>query len=200
MIYIQLKSQIIKLETRQVKLYDICTINSAMEIPNFNIGKVQKGNSFFALSAIELIKILQDKYPTEQFNFIGSSDICVEYINTKKQNRFFNIVKIFIIGSIIFAGASTALMAFQIESNIDELVIKYAQVFGVKEDTSKLAFSIPYPLGIAVGIIVFFNHFGNKKLNEDPTPIEIEMDEFDEKIKTNIVQKIIASKEESEKH
>ena len=34
---------------------------------------------------------------------------------------------------------------------------------------------IMYSIGLALGIIVFFNHFGNKKLSDDITPIEVEL-------------------------
>ncbi len=191
MIYIQLKNEIVKTSKKEIYLYDICDILYNEGIQDFKIGDFDEGKSFFALSAIKVIEILQKKYSNETFQIIGETIVCVEYIKPIKPNKFIERVKVFFIGSIIFAGASTALMAFQIESNIDELVFKYAEVFGVSEDVSKLAFSIPYPIGIALGIIVFFNHFGNKKLNEDPTPIEIEMDEFDEKVKVNIVDKLL---------
>ena len=42
----------------------------------------------------------------------------------------------------------------------------------------QIAFS--YSIGLAVGIIVFFNHFSKKKLTKDPTPIEIEMKKYNQ--------------------
>ncbi len=200
MVYIQLKNQIVKTSTKEIYLLDICNIISDKSISNIKIGEFQKNKSFYALNAVQLIAILRKEVEGENFVFIGDTTVCVEFVTNEKPNKLVENLKVLIISSIIFAGASTALMAFQVESNIDKMVFEYAKIFGVDENTSKLAFSIPYPIGIALGIIVFFNHFGNKKLNEDPTPIEIEMDEFDEKLKNNLVEKILSSEKGSEKN
>ena len=34
---------------------------------------------------------------------------------------------------------------------------------------------ISYTAGLAIGIIIFFNHAGKIKLNDDPTPFEVQM-------------------------
>ena len=50
----------------------------------------------------------------------------------------------------------------------------YYQMTGQeKPDFSEL--EVMYSVGLALGIIVFFNHFGNKKLSDDITPIEVEL-------------------------
>ena len=46
---------------------------------------------------------------------------------------------------------------------------------------------VSYSIGLAVGILVFYNHFGPKKLSKDPTPIEVEM----RNMKTEINQALI---------
>ena len=37
------------------------------------------------------------------------------------------------------------------------------------------ALEISYSIGLALGIIVFFNHIGGRRITKDPTPIEVEM-------------------------
>lgn len=34
---------------------------------------------------------------------------------------------------------------------------------------------IMYAIGLALGIIIFYNHFGGKRLSSDPTPLEVQM-------------------------
>ena len=34
---------------------------------------------------------------------------------------------------------------------------------------------------------MFFNHFGNKKLTSDPTPIEVELSVYEDDVNTNII-------------
>lgn len=152
----------------------------------------------FALSSIDILKKLKEKYPNEEVTFIGSQNVCIEYIKKKKPVKIFDFMKVLLIGTVIFFGSGTALMAFQIESNIDSLVFEYSKIFGITEKLSKYAFAFSYSIGITLGIILFFNRFGNKKITKDPTPIELEMNEFNNKIKENITQSFLYNKEEKD--
>ena len=46
-----------------------------------------------------------------------------------------------------------------------------------------------YAAGIAAGIILFFNHFGKKKLTRDPTPMEVEMDKYEQDVDDTLIKK-----------
>ncbi len=46
---------------------------------------------------------------------------------------------------------------------------------------------LPYSIGLAAGIIVFFNHFSGKKLTDDPTPIEVEMSVYEKEVADNLI-------------
>ena len=46
---------------------------------------------------------------------------------------------------------------------------------------------VGYALGLGVGIIVFYNHFGPKKLSKDPTPIEVEMRKYETDINKALI-------------
>ena len=45
-----------------------------------------------------------------------------------------------------------------------------------------------YSIGLAVGIIIFYNHFGKAKITKDPTPIEVEMRTYEDEINTVLVE------------
>ena len=46
---------------------------------------------------------------------------------------------------------------------------------------------ISYSIGIGLGIIVFYNHFGPKRLTNDPTPLEMEMQEYETELLNSLV-------------
>ena len=46
---------------------------------------------------------------------------------------------------------------------------------------------ISYSIGISVGILVFFNHFGKKRFSVDPTPMEVEMRLYENDIESTLV-------------
>ena len=54
-----------------------------------------------------------------------------------------------------------------------------------------LVFSVlelTYCVGLIVGILVFFNHFGGKKFTVDPTPMEVEMRLYENDIQTTLIE------------
>ena len=46
---------------------------------------------------------------------------------------------------------------------------------------------VSYCVGLALGIIVFFNHIAFKKLNTDPTPLEVEMRLYEDDISKTLI-------------
>ncbi len=46
---------------------------------------------------------------------------------------------------------------------------------------------VAYSLGLALGIIVFFNHIGGRRITKDPTPIEVSMRNYEEDVNKALV-------------
>ncbi|MFR4318135.1 MAG: hypothetical protein ACLT2Z_00835 [Eubacterium sp.] len=40
---------------------------------------------------------------------------------------------------------------------------------------------------MGVGILIFYNHFGTKKLSKDPTPIEVEMRKYEMDVNQTLI-------------
>ena len=47
---------------------------------------------------------------------------------------------------------------------------------------------IAYSLGLAVGIILFFNHVGGRRITKDPTPIEVEMRVYETDVNKALIE------------
>jgi len=43
-------------------------------------------------------------------------------------------------------------------------------------------------VGIAVGIIIFYNHLGGKRITKDPTPIEVQMRLYEDDVNTTLIE------------
>lgn len=41
---------------------------------------------------------------------------------------------------------------------------------------------VSYSIGLAAGIIVFFNHVGGRRITKDPTPIEVSIRNYEEDV------------------
>ena len=55
---------------------------------------------------------------------------------------------------------------------------------------------ITYSIGLAVGIIVFYGHFGSWKYGKDPTPLEVEMRLYEDDIDTAMIKQSAREKNE----
>ena len=47
---------------------------------------------------------------------------------------------------------------------------------------------VTYSIGLAIGIIVFFNHIGGRRITKDPTPIEVEMRIYEDDVNNALVE------------
>ena len=61
--------------------------------------------------------------------------------------------------------------------------------------TGNTVLEISYSIGIGLGILFFFNHFGRMKLTDDPTPMQVQMRLYEDDINTTIIEDISRSKE-----
>ena len=60
--------------------------------------------------------------------------------------------------------------------------------------------AIPYSIGLASGIIIFFNHIFAKKITDDPTPIEVEMSLYEKDIFDTNVNNLQLDKNKKQKN
>ena len=49
---------------------------------------------------------------------------------------------------------------------------------------------ITYSIGIGLGVLFFFNHFGHMKITDDPTPMQIQMRLYEENVNKTLIEDI----------
>ena len=118
---------------------------------------------------------------------MGVTDIIVTYEGEKNKHKTFEVIKVIMVVIVSFVGAAFAIMTFNNDSGTNTL---FSQIYEMFMGKAKEGFSIlelTYSIGLTVGILVFFNHFGKKRLTVDPTPIEIEMRLYEKDIQTTLI-------------
>lgn len=76
-------------------------------------------------------------------------------------------------------GAAFTIMAFHNDIGIREVFGQIYELLTGQEPQSVTALEIAYSIGLALGILVFFNHIGGRRITSDPTPIEVEMRKYE---------------------
>lgn len=54
---------------------------------------------------------------------------------------------------------------------------------------------IAYSLGLFIGIIVFFNHGVKKKFSDDPTPLQVQMRQYEQEVNQTVITDAARKKE-----
>jgi stage V sporulation protein AA len=96
------------------------------------------------------------------------------------------ILKSACIGIVIFFGSGFSIMAFHNDIGIVNLFEQiYEQVIGVTPDGMG-GLELGYSVGLALGILVFFNHISLRKKEKDPTPLQVEMSKYEQDVEDTI--------------
>ena len=130
-------------------------------------------------SILDVVKLIHENFPGLTVESIGEQDFILEYVPIQNHVKVPEILRLIFICVLTFFGAAFTIMAFNNDISILGVFERfYMQNIGEKKPTvSEL--EICYSIGIALGITVFFNHFGHKKITPDPTPIQVEMRKYE---------------------
>ena len=131
-------------------------------------------------SILKVIEIIHQDYPNMEVVNCGESDFIVEYQKSTVKSVVWQKLKLIMIATVVFFGSAFTIMTFHIDIGIQKTFSRfYEQVMGESKPLVT-ELEISYSIGLAIGIIVFFNHFSKKKLTHDPTPIEVEMKKYNQ--------------------
>lgn len=165
---------------RQLKQKKIYTFKDAMDT------KKQK-NEMQVFSILKIIALIHEEYPNVDVSNEGEKDFIIEYIPNPKKPKWINAVKTGLLCIVIFFGAAFTIMAFNNDVSVTEVFKKfYEQVMGTPSN-GVTELEICYSIGLALGILIFFNHVGRKKITPDPTPIQVEMRKYENDIDTAFI-------------
>ncbi len=177
-----------------VTLGDILTLecsNKSM-IPKLNVLKILKipenGRHRYVVSILKIIACIHEKYPGVDIQNMGETDIIVTYEDQKTSGAAVHVIKSIFVAMLTFAGSAFAIMAFNNDASVSDLFSQmYEFVMGSKTDGFTIM-EVSYSIGITIGILVFFNHFGKRRFTVDPTPLEVQMRVYENDIQTTLVE------------
>lgn len=141
----------------------------------------------FVVSILKIIERIHNEFPNLEIQNVGATDIIVTYDGTKQKNRLWEACQVTFVVFACFLGAAFAIMAFNNDSGVPEIFEQIYEQFMGKKPAGFNILELTYSIGLGVGILVFFNHFGKKKLTVDPTPIEVEMCIYENDIQTTLI-------------
>lgn len=140
------------------------------------------------ISLLKVIEEINKVCPQASVESIGEPAVLVEYINVDKHKGMRQFLKLAFVAMISFFGTAFTIMAFHNDIGINDVFTKvYEMVMGQQGDGYSVL-ELSYSAGLAVGIIVFFNHIGGRRITKDPTPIEVEMRVYEEDVNKALIE------------
>jgi stage V sporulation protein AA len=162
------------------------------ELPIYQVQKQDR--NIVVIDAMTVINQIIHAFPSYEVQPIGPSQTIVEIIYKKKK---ISIPLFLLVWLLLFFGAALTIMNFHEDVSMPVVHQKlYAMVTG-KNVEKPLLFQIPYSFGLGFGMILFFNHFFRKRINEEPSPLEVEMFNYQQDIDQYV---IMHENKESMKH
>lgn len=204
-IYIKPVKKFSVAETNKIQIKDISEVYAPdkilKQIKNIKILEIKdKEEKSYLISVIDIINAIDKALPGHTINNVGEIDTIVEFSPVKKeQSKILQYLKIFVVTIILLAGSATAIMSFHSDAQIAKIFENYYYMFFNEKKTNPLLLDLPYSIGLAVGIIIFFNHFSGKKITNDPTPIEVEMSLYEANVNDNIIETLSTEKSKQDK-
>ena len=145
------------------------------------------GKKRYIVSIMKIFEIVDKEFENVDVQSIGETDCIIEFKKASSDNKAFEILKVIGICIILFFGAGFSIMSFNNDITIRAMFEKICKLVAGSKNTGKTVMEVSYSIGLAVGILVFYNHFGPKKLSKDPTPIEVEMRKYETEINQALI-------------
>lgn len=146
------------------------------------------GRQRCVVSVLRIIECIHEKYPGIEIQNMGEADIIITYEDQKTPPLAWHLLKTVFVVAVTFCGAAFSIMAFNNDVDVTKLFGQiYELVTGQRTDGFTII-EITYSIGLTVGILIFFNHFGKKRFTVDPTPMEVQMRLYENDIQTTLVE------------
>ncbi|MGX9290052.1 stage V sporulation protein AA [Bacillus sp. A015] len=146
------------------------TVQKLSKMPMYHVSK--KDRHIVVLDIMHVVKTIKKTWPDIDIQTVGGSEAIVEIDTGKRQ---LSPVLFVFVWLLLFVGAALAIMNFHEDVSMRLVHIRLYEMITGKTVEHPYLLQIPYSFGLGLGMILFFNHVFKKRLNEEPSPLEVEM-------------------------
>ncbi|QED48498.1 stage V sporulation protein AA [Cytobacillus dafuensis] len=176
-VYIRLRHRLQVRPYESILLKDIAQIiageNIYEQIRNLKIYEVsEKDQNMIVIDVMKVIKSINSIIPDVDIQTIGPAQVIVEVVFKKRK---VSLPLFILVWLLLFFGAALTIMNFHEDVSMREVQQRIYTIMTGEVDSKPLIFQIPYSIGLGLGMILFFNHLFKKRINEEPSPLEVEI-------------------------
>ncbi|BCB04597.1 stage V sporulation protein AA [Bacillus sp. KH172YL63] len=198
-VYIRLRHRVQVKERSRVTLGQLAQIIAPEErvsdlkgIPVHQVTPSDK--NIIVVDVMKVIRGIMAGHPDLDIQTIGPAQSIIEVVYEKKKVSLPLFIGVWL---LLFVGAALAIMNFHEDVSMREVHQRLYHFVTGGNDPHPLLFQIPYSFGLGLGMILFFNHVFRKRLNEEPSPLEVEMFNYQQDLDQYV---IMHENKESQRH
>ena len=181
---------------RRVLLSEVASVYSTDPVIRQKVGALelyvfsQEKKEKKSFSVLKVIEAVGTAYPEVAVNAVGESDFIVES-KPEKQGKYTVLLewcKTVFVGLAVFFGSAFTIVTFNKDSSVEEIFPMIYRLTEGAERSGPGELEVAYSLGLPLGIILFFNHFLRKKIDSDPTPLQVQMRQYEKDVNSTIIE------------
>jgi stage V sporulation protein AA len=188
-IYIRMRHRVLARVHEKVRLADIAQIiapeSALLPLKNLLVHQVtEKDKSIVVIDVMQVISLMTTIVKESDIQTIGPAQTIIEVLMKEKGVSFPFFILIWF---LLFFGSAMGIMNFHDDVSMQSVQGKIYTIITGKNVVKPLLFQIPYSIGLGLGMILFFNHVFRKRINEEPSPLEVEMFNYQQDIDNYVV-------------
>lgn len=175
-------------DVAQLACSDSKTLDCFRALPVLNMDPKKPGR--YVITVTDIIEKIQKKDHTVDVTHVGEPTFIITYEAEKHEHKVFSYLKTALVCLITFFGTAFSIMTFNNDVDVGKLFDQiYVQFMGQQPSGFNIL-HLSYSVGIGLGVLFFFNHFGRKKITQDPTPMQVQMRLYEDDVDTTIIEEI----------
>lgn len=188
-IYVRMRNRVQALPDEKIFFKDVAQIIAPeaylSKLEKMLIHQVsEKDKNIIIIDVMKVIDMVTSFFKELEIQTIGPAQTIIEVKFKKKGGT---IPFFLLIWFLLFFGSAIAIMNFHDDVSMKSVQEKlYTIITGIKEP-KPLLFQIPYSIGLGLGMILFFNHVFQKRINEEPSPLEVEMFNYQQDLDNYVI-------------
>lgn len=141
----------------------------------------------YVVSATDLIKAVEREEQSVDVTHIGEPEFVVTYEEPEGKPSWYSWVKTAFVCLVTFFGGAFSIMTFNTDVDTSGLFFRIYRQFTGEISTGHTILEFTYSLGVGLGVVFFFNHFGHGKITQDPTPMEVQMRVYEDDVNKTLI-------------
>ena len=179
-------------DKKKVKVKDVAKVLSAnadlkfgvekLELMSFSGSKEQQ-----VISVMYILQLIHQSFPDCAVMPLGATEVVVYYRTYDTGDKAKQILKFVLICFVAFFGAGFSIMSYNSDVNMVGQLDVMKNIFVGQTEKEYPVAGIAYSLGLFIGIIIFFNHGARKKFTDDPTPLQVQMRQYEQEVNQTVI-------------